>query len=89
MDMPLVKTSQPWILGSLAVYAPTLSMAWQVHDLVTANEQPDAFGTVTLLTGEEIDWIDMSYRAMLRRHGRSEDNGLTYSGPAQDMAPVS
>ena len=86
--MPFIRISRPWILGSLAIYAPTLSLARQVRDLVTANQQHDAFGTVTLATGEAIDWIDMSYQAMLRSHARGAGKDLPSPGPTQDISPV-
>jgi hypothetical protein len=82
MDMPLCKTTQPWILGTLAVYAPSLAIARQVRDLVNADALHDAFGTLTLPDGEEIDWIDMSYQAMLRSHAHNADDRRPWLVPA-------
>jgi hypothetical protein len=76
VSMRLSDTTRPWIIGSLAIYAPTLSLAWQVRELVAAREQHDAFGTVLLPTGQRVDWIDMSYQAMQRRHAHDGDDAL-------------
>lgn len=53
--------SRPWIVGAFAVYAPDLRAARQVYEMVTACKREQPFGTVTLVTGEEVDWIDMQY----------------------------
>lgn len=67
---PHQQATHPWILGTLAVYASDLQVARQVHDLVISRTQPQAFGTVTLDGGDEVDWVDMSYHAMCRNGGR-------------------
>lgn len=61
MNTSLNTTNRPWILGALAVYAPTLHAARQAYEMVTSRKRHQAFGTVTLITGEEVDWIDMHY----------------------------
>jgi hypothetical protein len=57
--MTLATRTHPWILGTFAIYAANIRVARHVHDLVAHQEEHDGFGTVTLDTGEEIDWVDM------------------------------
>ncbi|WP_460837389.1 hypothetical protein [Noviherbaspirillum agri] len=56
-----------WIIGSLAIYAPTLAVANTVYDIVVPYIHEETFGTVFFENGDEIDWFDMSFDAM--RHG--------------------
>ncbi|HJV88600.1 MAG TPA: hypothetical protein VJ698_24255 [Noviherbaspirillum sp.] len=62
--MSAVNVAHPWILGSYAVYAPSLHAARRVYELVCSEFPPRPFGTVILETGDEIDWINMRYRSM-------------------------
>ena len=57
--MHIANSNHPWILGPFAVYAHSLHTARRIHDLIIRQPEHDAFGTVVLDTGEEIDWIDM------------------------------
>lgn len=53
-----------WILGSFAIYAPSIHIARITYDLVRAQPQSTPFGTVLLATGEEVDWIDTRFGVM-------------------------
>lgn len=55
----IANSGRPWILGAFAVYASNLHTARQIRDLIARQSRHDAFGTVVLETGEEVDWIDM------------------------------
>ncbi len=58
----------PWILGTFAVYAPNLKLARQVVEQVSSNEANyERFGTVSLESGEEIDWINIR-SSVIRPH---------------------
>jgi len=59
--MFIANPARPWLLGSLAVYAPNLHAARQAYDLLSAGKRTQAFGTVTLESGEDVDWIDMTF----------------------------
>lgn len=58
----------PWILGSLAIFTPSLTMAHKVYDIVIGYTDDESFGTVFFENDEEIDWVDISFRAV--RNGR-------------------
>lgn len=58
----------PWIIGSLAIFAPDLTVANTVYDIVCEYTHEETFGTVFFENGDEIEWMDMSFEAM--RHGR-------------------
>lgn len=64
--MQAASPSRPWILGSFAVYASSLTVANQVYELIASRVHHPAFGTVVLETGEEVDYVDMAY-SILRR----------------------
>jgi hypothetical protein len=57
--MSIANLTRPWIIGSLAVYAGNIHAARSVYELVSHQEEHDAFGTITLDTGEDVDWVDM------------------------------
>lgn len=59
--MSLSTTTRPLILGNFAVYAQDLQIAQEVYALVFSRMQTQAFGTVVLDTGDEVDWVDMTY----------------------------
>lgn len=59
IDMTLVTATTPLILGRLAIYAPDLQVARQVYARVSSCKQTQAFGTVVLDSGDEVDWVDM------------------------------
>ena len=60
----------PWIFGSFAIYTQNSHLARQVYEQVhNMDSQPEPFGTITLATGEEIDWMNMSFGVM-RHNGR-------------------
>lgn len=69
--MSLANTKHPWILGSIAVYAPNLYVARQVYELVVSRKQDQPFGTATLDTGDEVGWIDMSVSC--KKHTQKQD----------------
>lgn len=58
--MLMFNTTRPVLLGRLAVYAPDRETAMKVYADVVHKTQSRAFGTVTLDSGEEIDWVDMA-----------------------------
>jgi hypothetical protein len=58
--MRLAKEMRPWILGCFAIYAPNLRVAQQVYQVVISRNYQEAFGTVLLNTGHEVEWVDMS-----------------------------
>lgn len=58
--MSSLQITRPWILGSLAVYAPQLYAARQAYEMLAGRSADASFGTVILPSGEEIDWVDMS-----------------------------
>ncbi|WP_334187851.1 hypothetical protein [Noviherbaspirillum sp.] len=59
----------PWILGTFAVYAPSLDLARQVYERVSSNEAHyEHFGTVSLESGEEIDWINIRSGVIRQQH---------------------
>jgi len=62
--MPLVIATKPLLLGKLAVYASDMQVAQQVYAVVCSRSRPQAFGTVILDTGDEVDWVDMTYGAL-------------------------
>lgn len=62
MDTMLDCTSHPQIVGSFAVYTQNPDLARNVLDQVRASRlQAVPFGTVTLNTGEQIDWVNIRY----------------------------
>jgi hypothetical protein len=62
MDTTLDRTSHPQIVGSFAVYTQNPDLARKVLDQVRASHlQAVPFGTVTLDTGEQIDWVNIPY----------------------------
>lgn len=67
MNMLVEHSRCPRILGSLAIYTPDLSMARVVYDIVVGYTDEDFFGTVFFESGEEINWIDLHFRALRRR----------------------
>jgi len=68
--MSLVNTTKPLLLGQIAVYAPDFQMARQVYMAVLANTKHQAFGTVQLDSGEEVDWVDMAHYARPPSHAQ-------------------
>lgn len=62
--MSLVTTTKPLLLASLAVYAADMQVAQQVYAMVSSHTRTQAFGTVILDTGDEVDWVDMTYGAL-------------------------
>jgi hypothetical protein len=62
--MTLVTTTKPLLLGRLAVYASDMQVARQVYAMVFSRARTQAFGTVRLDTGDEVDWVDMTYGAI-------------------------
>jgi len=59
--MSYVPSPHPWILGNLVFYAEDLQAASRAYELVISQKPDQAFGTVTLLTGEVVDWINLRY----------------------------
>lgn len=57
----------PWILGAYAVYASNLLIAREAYEQVRDTESShEAFGTVRLESGHEVDWVNIRY-GVLRR----------------------
>lgn len=54
-------------LGSLAIYTTDLSLARIVYDIVVEYTDEESFGTVFFESGEEVDWVDLSFRAIRHR----------------------
>ena len=65
--MHSITESHPWILGPLVIYAPNLHIARQVHELVISENPNQAFGTMLLDGGYEVDWVNMTY-GVVRKH---------------------
>lgn len=58
----------PWIFGSFAVYAPNPHLARHVYESVRAAATPaEPFGTVTLETGEVIDWVNIRFGVLCEK----------------------
>ncbi|MFC7513836.1 hypothetical protein ACFQUU_02340 [Herbaspirillum sp. GCM10030257] len=67
MDTMLERTSHPQIVGNFAVYTQNPDLAKKVLDQVRARHlQAVPFGTVTLETGEQIDWVNIRYGVKLQ-----------------------
>jgi hypothetical protein len=60
-NMASALSLHPWILGNLVFYAPDLQAASQAYEQVTSEKPNYAFGTVTLLTGEVVDWVNLRF----------------------------
>lgn len=62
MDTMLERTSHPQIIGSFAVYTQNPILAQKVLDQVRATHlHAIRFGTVTMETGEQFDWVNIRY----------------------------
>jgi len=57
--MLTTNTTRPLLLGPLAVYASDIETACLVYAKVMSGTKDRTFGTVTLESGEEVDWVDM------------------------------
>lgn len=56
--------SHPWLFGTYAVYASDIGIARQVYEYITLQNDFAPFGTVELVGGEKIDWVNI--RCVLR-----------------------
>lgn len=65
--MAPMTVTHPWILGSLAIYAPNVHIARQVYELIISENSHQPFGTTLLDSGDEVDWVNMAY-GVARRH---------------------
>jgi hypothetical protein len=59
MTSPQKGISHPWLFGTYAVYAPDMDIARQVYEYVTLQNDVSPFGTVELVSGEQIDWVNI------------------------------
>jgi hypothetical protein len=64
MPSPLKGISHPWLFGTYAVYAPDIDIARQVYEYVTLQNDLAPFGTVELVSGGQIDWVNI--RSVMR-----------------------
>lgn len=63
-------TTKPVLVGRIAVYVPDIQTARRVYAAVLSEMQTRNFGTVTLDSGEEIDWVDMAGGPVLHHEGQ-------------------
>jgi hypothetical protein len=71
MDTMLDRTLHPQIIGSFAVYTKNPDLAQKVLDQVRSSHlQAVPFGTVTLDTGEQIDWVNIRYGVKVHHNER-------------------
>ncbi len=57
------KTNEhPWFIGPFAMYARSFEDAKKVYEHIKDEDAfVEPFGTVSLTSGEEIDWINIGY----------------------------
>jgi hypothetical protein len=67
MIMLVEYSRYPPRLGSLAIYTSNLALALTVYDIVADYTDEESFGTVFFESGEEVDWVDLSFRAIRHR----------------------
>jgi hypothetical protein len=60
--------THPWIFGSFAIYAPNSYLARHVYESVRSANVQSPYGSITLETGEVIDWINIRYGVMRGDH---------------------